>query len=100
MFSLLSKDQDESGTRLLFAQRFAGEGFSRPHSFHREIQLQKRILGEALKQCLQGYIPVLVDESFSSPTRKEPISDALKARNQPREGTGTGWTGFQLQAAE
>lgn len=38
---------------------------------------------------------MLVDESFSSPTRKEPISDALKARNQPREGIGTGWTGFQ-----
>lgn len=105
MFSLLSKDldeaedQNESGTRLIFAQNFAGEDFSRPHSFHTEIQLQKRILGEALKRCLQGCIPLLVDESFSSPTRKEPISDALKARNQSREGIGTGWTGFQASGS-
>ena len=86
MFSLPSENLNETRTLLLFAQRFTGEEVSRPHSFHTEIQLQKSILGKDCKRCLQGCIPGLVDESFSSPTREKPIFKELKARNRSREG--------------
>lgn len=81
IFSLSGEDLDETGTQLLFAQRFTGQNFFRPHSFHIEIQLQKSVLGKDHERCLQACIPGLVDESFSHPTREKPISSALKARN-------------------
>lgn len=100
MFPLPSKDldeaedQNESGTRFLFAQKFTGEDFSTPHSIHQKSS-SRRGFWERPQTMPAGLHSCAVDESFSSPTRKEPISDALKAREQSREGVGAGWTGFQ-----